>query len=728
MAQSAPSAVDLEGAAINMTAIRCVSRPRSTRSALTAARSDLARRELLDALEQSPGKKALVIDASLAGSITLLVQPSVLKARRGRCLLQLCAQPRRPQERRVDELFYLDENTDVSETEAAAVLFLVRPRVELMGLLAKLAKSLSRRAEPSPPQLRVLFVPRRTLTCERALEEAGVLGDLQLCELPLHWLPHERDLLLLAADGASSLRDAVVFGDAASGCHALARALHALQKGFTGTVPLLRGKGAAAKALADQLLRLRREEAASGGAASFPCPAAAAAAGCVPPPVALLLLDRAADWVTPLVTPLTYEGLIDEVLGIANGAVTVPGDGGGRKARLDSRDPLFAELRDLNFGAACDALRAKSNALAEDYRAIKGDERDSAKAERAAKERDVREIGGFVRKIRDNMGGAGVDLHATIARALLDRSRERAFSQRLAVERGLAEGGREAEAAALDAAETLCFRRAPVCEALRMMCLAALQSGPLPPKRLEGLRKEFLAAYGARHAATLAQAAAAGLFPPAAPGAPGAAGWASGFAAARAPLHLLVEPPAEGGGGAGELGIAFTHSHSGYAPLSVRLAQLASRPAGFRPLPGPAERGLEEALRALPGPAFELAQGLDEHGAPAELGVEPASVEAALAAAHAAAAQRGRLPAVLVCFLGGVTRTELAALRHLSRAEAAGGCGRQFVLLAPAWTGAREVLASVLCEGGEVDEASLVPPPLPKAAETGGAEKEKGKK
>jgi vacuolar protein sorting-associated protein 33A len=35
----------------------------------------------------------------------------------------------------------------------------------------------------------------------------------------------------------------------------------------------------------------------------------------------LILLDRTVDLVTPLCTQLTYEGLIDEVLGISNGSV-----------------------------------------------------------------------------------------------------------------------------------------------------------------------------------------------------------------------------------------------------------------------------------------------------------------------------------------------------------------------------------------------------------------------
>ena len=42
--------------------------------------------------------------------------------------------------------------------------------------------------------------------------------------------------------------------------------------------------------------------------------------------------------------------------------------------------------------------------------------------------------------------------------------------------------------------------------------------------------------------------------------------------------------------------------YSGYAPLSVRLAQFLSRPQGWR--------GLEEVLRLLPGPTIEERQTL----------------------------------------------------------------------------------------------------------------------
>ena len=38
----------------------------------------------------------------------------------------------------------------------------------------------------------------------------------------------------------------------------------------------------------------------------------------------IVLIDRDVDMVTPLCTQLTYEGLIDEILGIEKGAVAIP--------------------------------------------------------------------------------------------------------------------------------------------------------------------------------------------------------------------------------------------------------------------------------------------------------------------------------------------------------------------------------------------------------------------
>ena len=54
----------------------------------------------------------------------------------------------------------------------------------------------------------------------------------------------------------------------------------------------------------------------------------------LPPQIdSIVLLDRPLDFLTPLSTQLTYEGLIDEIYQIKNGEVGGGGGGGGAMVR-----------------------------------------------------------------------------------------------------------------------------------------------------------------------------------------------------------------------------------------------------------------------------------------------------------------------------------------------------------------------------------------------------------
>ena len=48
----------------------------------------------------------------------------------------------------------------------------------------------------------IFWVSRRTLVSNKILEEAGVLGDISIEELPLHFIPYEDDVLNLALEDA----------------------------------------------------------------------------------------------------------------------------------------------------------------------------------------------------------------------------------------------------------------------------------------------------------------------------------------------------------------------------------------------------------------------------------------------------------------------------------------------------------------------------------------------
>lgn len=151
--------------------------------------------------------------------------------------------------------------------------------------------------------------------------------------------------------------------------------------------------------LCDLLKRLRRE-----------LPHSASRA---PPPNSgnidsMIILDRQVDMVTPLCTQLTYEGLVDEVLGIKNCmSWLVPYEVGllttctlsahvevdanliapvataststpsvatfgtlppkTKKHLLSSTDPLFVELRDKNFAVVGAILNRTARRLNDDY-------------------------------------------------------------------------------------------------------------------------------------------------------------------------------------------------------------------------------------------------------------------------------------------------------------------------------------------------------------------------
>ena len=63
--------------------------------------------------------------------------------------------------------------------------------------------------------------------------------------------------------------------------------------------------------------------------------------------------------------------------------------------------------------------------------------------------------------------------------------------------------------------------------------------------------------------------------------------------------------------------IAYTYA--GYAPLSIRLVEHALRSGEGNSR----DSGLEEALKSIPGPAFDVLQTVDEHGLPVEQSAIP---------------------------------------------------------------------------------------------------------
>ncbi|KAL2154901.1 hypothetical protein VTH82DRAFT_3577 [Thermothelomyces myriococcoides] len=597
---------------------------------------DKARRDLLHLLEGVRGKKNLVIEKELAGPLGVVVKASTLR------------------DYGVDNFFFLETKT----------------RIRANGMSYQIIRL--QRESQSPHEFHIFWVPRRTLLSDKVLEEAGVLGDTNVAELPLFFFPLETDVLSLEL--SDSFRDLYLAKDPTP-LFLLARALMGIQQKH-GLFPRIIGKGDNAKRVADLLIRMRQELLADEDAAE------ADRAGLSPSTTIenVIIIDREVDFVTPLLTQLTYEGLIDEVFGIQNnqtdvdstivGAVAQPAGAGTssaapsnnaqsrkRKIQLDGSDPLFAQLRDSNFTVVGGLLNKIARRLKSDY-----ESRHNSKTTAELKE--------FVKKLPGYQAEQqSLKIHTGLAEEIIKYTRTERFNKLLEVQQNLAAGADPS--GQFDAIEELIARDTPLPLVLRLLCIYSCISGGIKTKELDHFRRLILQGYGYQHLLTLhnlerlqmllsRSSPLASMIPMT--GSAGAQGTKTNYTYLRKQLRLIVDEVNEHDPN----DIAYVYS--GYAPLSVRLIQCvlqkqylfsitrgnsAGGASGAAAGGAQGWRGFDDAVKHARGQTFdEVQKGEDK-----------------AVKARALLSGSGEKKTVFIVFVGGITFTEIAALRFLAKQE-----------------------------------------------------------
>jgi len=712
---------------------------------------------------QSPGKKTLVLEPHVAAWLGHIAGVALLREHGVEDLVALPLGPGAPP---LDLGSPAPASSAPSSSSSSAqpppVLFITRPSPAALAAVAAAVVSATTAAagtpaagqQPPPPrECRLACLPAATPATRRSLAAGGALGALSsIVDLPIGFLPVDTDTLSLEDPGA--WRALAAEGDV-SPAAALATALDALFGGLLGGAPAtLRGVGPASDAVRAGLAAKR---AAAGAGAPAP------GGGWVDE---LILVDRLVDPLTPLLTCLTYEGLVGEALGPARGgAVSLPGgpppppgptaeggpagrppapQAGGRVPFAAEGDPVFASLRDAPFPAVGPALAARARALQVGYREAGGGAAAGGGAP-AASLTSLRALAAGLKSL------PLVQRHVAIAEAAGAAAAGPAFRARMAAEGALMAGGGGGVAGVVGgsfgsgdagAAERIedalglagagggggpapappLAATTPAAGA-RLLALHALTAGggagpwgpPTgagPAAKAASLRRAFLAAHGPTHLATLGSLEAGGLLRRpdgtlahgcggGGAGGPTRGGAGSGprsaWAAARRPLRLAVAGGGLGGGDGGPpppsplapSDVAYVCA-GGIAPLSIRLVEAALAPGGWGGSPGAAE-----ALRALPGPAFEVGWGVDGAGRPTE-----ARLSGGGAPPPPGPPTPGRptptRKTVLVVFVGGATRAEVSALRWLGE-RGAGRGGPRFLVAASAVGGGEELVRG-FCE------------------------------
>lgn len=150
-------AASLAGSAINLAALR-----------------EQTVGELAVVLDEVKGKKALVLDPSLSGPLSLVAKTSFMK------------------EHDVEKIYILGPKL---ETASKTIFYLVRPTMEAMQMVASHIQQHGENGQRKDYE--VIFVPRRTMICERVLEDKGVYTEVRIRELHMDLVALDTDVLTL---------------------------------------------------------------------------------------------------------------------------------------------------------------------------------------------------------------------------------------------------------------------------------------------------------------------------------------------------------------------------------------------------------------------------------------------------------------------------------------------------------------------------------------------------
>lgn len=466
-----------------------------------------------------------------------------------------------------------------------------------------------------------------------------------------------------------------------------------------GLFPRILGKGDNARRLANLLLRARKELDADEAATQYTSMPSTSIEQ-------LIIIDRDVDFATPLLTQLTYEGLIDELVGIKHNRAEVDSSivgaapqqrtqGGSsstvppqavrqglkRRIQLDSSDPLYEQLRSSNFALIGPHLNKIARRLESDY-------------EGRHQARGINELREFVNKLPTfQQEHQSLAIHTNLADDLTKHTRSDTFNRELEVQQNIAAGTDPIYQH--ETIEELMARDAPVSTILRLLCLESAVAGGLRPKDLDSFRRQILHAYGFQHLLTLdaletmellqpRSSASALLLPVGGGSGQSEKGTKTNYAHLRKGLHLIIDEYNE----QNPEDVAYVYS--GYAPLSIRIVQCVLQKQYLQslhksPLPltpsSTGWTGFEDILKSVKGPTFTLAQ-------------KPTDEKASKA--KAALAGAGGWKTVFVMFLGGITFAEIAALRFIGRQMTESGQRKKIVICTTGVISGRSIMDGVI--------------------------------
>eukprot|EP00737_Agarophyton_chilense_P001972 gb/GEZJ01002228.1/.p1 GENE.gb/GEZJ01002228.1/~~gb/GEZJ01002228.1/.p1 ORF type:complete len:755 (-),score=113.26 gb/GEZJ01002228.1/:16704-18968(-) len=540
-----------------------------------------ARRALASALSSLPGAKSLLVDPFLYDTQLSVVRPlelfsdaTFLREHGIRYVAPIQSPPNLSMQNALAQPSVVALIRAVNAAAARHIVKLiltVRQSVQTAPASPAASDSSSQQApvQPSPPtKFLVLTTPRRSNIVEKVFRKAA-LTDIPISVLPFGFFPFDANLVTL--DWPQAFRQIVLDGDN-SAILATAAALSSMATVLNLEFATIRSAGAAAAAVVEELLETHgqsynvhhhnsdsipssmqsspavstRHVSASAFAAhqdfsvldsksvsSSAIPDSSNYESHMPTlaevvekssrrrAVNLIIIDRGCDLVSPLLTQGTYEGLLDEAIGLRNNLIDLPFSSiisedamellrsknntpantvAARKRLRADIDPVFGQLRDLTFSAAFSQIGTVANSLQEYY-----DSRPN---------RDTFEMGKLQNWMQGLPGATSDHSLAAIHTALGYEVAARTFNsyefrQRFEMEREMIEDGNATPRSTY--VTDAIARGESLTHVLRLCCLWSATTSGIDSDDFDFVRKEVLAIFGLGVMPLLANLERAGL-------------------------------------------------------------------------------------------------------------------------------------------------------------------------------------------------------------------------
>lgn len=425
-----------------------------------------AQRRLFKLLDKFEGTKTIVWDDKLIGPFEFVASASLLR------------------DHEATRLFRLSDMRPSFTKSTDYVLFFLRKDYQVVKFVADI---LNRGDRASLSKTSLVFVPQRCASIEKLLEQNKI--DLEklnsIEELPIELFVLDSDILSM--ENESVYKEMYLNGDF-SAVHQIVEGLVKIQDVY-GQIPRVVGQGKAAKLVCDLLLKRRKLLVSRTNQPA------------TPQIHQLVLIDRRIDLVTPFVTQLTYEGLLDEVFGIHHGTITLPTEkfikeeqkGKANKPTekpkettkfpLRSSEELFSRLRDCHINGVAEALKQSARNLQSEFE------------ECSSKGKTIHEMGKIVKRLSQlKVAKNSQSNHVTIAELVNEQTLKAEFIYGLRIEHELLQEDRINRI--IPDIDIKLLRQEPPLHVLRLICLQSVINNGLKPKISDYYKKEIIQNYG----------------------------------------------------------------------------------------------------------------------------------------------------------------------------------------------------------------------------------------